>query len=413
MTRNAICLVVDGWNTSAVGAYGNTWLETPAIDRLATQSIVLDQHLIDAVDLAGLYQAWWEGQSAVARLRPNFGDASLPRRLRDAGQFAVLVTDDERIAANPRAEEFAEKILGAGETPRTPADDVAETQLVRLFAAATEWLAGAREPFLLWIHARGMYGAWDAPLDFRRRLVEEDDPQPPDFAVPPELTLSENYDPDERLGYRYAYGGQAMLVDLCVEALLDALAETGLADRTLVSLCGGRGFPLGEHRRVGFCDAALYEELIHVPWLLRVPGSRHGLSRSSHLVQPADLFATLVEWCELAGPLPPLWSARSVLGIFEDSWQPRDRVCVASPDGFAGQRGIRTPAWYLREAVGAAPELYAKPDDRFEVNDVAMRCQGEAELLAQALKDTLAAARDAALGSLPPLDESLVASHHS
>jgi arylsulfatase A-like enzyme len=258
-----------------------------------------------------------------------------------------------------------------------------------------------------------MYGPWDAPLDFRRRFVEEDDPEPPDFAAPPDAMLAVDYDPDERLGYRYAYGGQAVLVDLCIEALLDALDESRLADRTLVSLCGGRGFPLGEHRRVGFCDAALYEELIHVPWLLRVPGRQRELSRLSHLVGPSDLFATLADWCELDAPLTSPWAAASLIGLTDDLPPPRDRVCLASPDGFTGQRAIRTPAWYLRQAPGEAPELYAKPDDRYEVNDVATRCQAEAELLAQALDETLAAARAGTLGGLPSLDDSLVASHHS
>ena len=181
------------------------------------------------------------------------------------------------------------------ETREMPADEIAETQLVRLFAAATEWLSGAREPFFLWIHAQGMYGSWDAPLEFRRRFVEEDDPEPPDSAAVPNLLLPEDHDPDVRLGFRYAYGGQAELVDLCVEALLGAVEETGVADRTLLSVCGGRGFPLGEHHRVGICDAALYEGLVHVPWLVRLPGAEGGMSRSSNLVQPSDLFAALVE----------------------------------------------------------------------------------------------------------------------
>ena len=40
-------------------------------------------------------------------------------------------------------------------------------------------------------------------------------------------------------------------------------------------------------------------------------------------------------------------------------------------------RGIRTPAWYLREAStrdGVRHELYVKSDDRWEINDVADRC---------------------------------------
>ena len=54
-----------------------------------------------------------------------------------------------------------------------------------------------------------------------------------------------------------------------------------------------------------------------------------------------------------------------------------------------GERGIRTRAWYLRSAreplAGDDPQasswLYAKPDDRFEANDVRARCEPIAEAL--------------------------------
>jgi arylsulfatase A-like enzyme len=333
--------------------------------------------------------------------------------LHAAGWNTALVTDEPLVAVDPRSEHFGARIVLPVEPKEAPAQDVVDTQLVRLFAAATQWLEGAREPFLLWIHAQGMYGAWDAPLDYRRRFVEEDDPQPPEFALVPNVMLPENHDPDVRLGYRYAYGGQALLVDLCLEALLDGLDATGVADRTLLSVCGGRGFPLGEHRRVGLCDAALYEELVHAPWLMRVPGQPGGLSRSANLVQPSDLFAALISWCELHEPNGDATQTGRVLGCADDdSWPPRDRICLCSSDGFAGQRAIRTPAWYLRQVEAGPVELYAKPDDRFEVNDVAVRCAAEAESLAQALDDTIAAARAGTLDSLPPLDDLLLASQH-
>jgi arylsulfatase A-like enzyme len=35
---NAICLVVDRLHTGFLGAYGNTWIETPVFDRLAAES---------------------------------------------------------------------------------------------------------------------------------------------------------------------------------------------------------------------------------------------------------------------------------------------------------------------------------------------------------------------------------------
>jgi hypothetical protein len=44
-----------------------------------------------------------------------------------------------------------------------------------------------------------------------------------------------------------------------------------------------------------------------------------------------------------------------------------------------GERLIRTRAWQLN--VGESTELYVKPDDRWEANDVASRCGEVVELM--------------------------------
>src|SRR5687767_1517999 len=117
MPSNAICLVLDGWNTTAIGAYGNSWLATPAIDRLATHSFLFDQFLIDTVDLAQLYRAFWSGQSALADLAYSCTGAPLAELLRAAGWNTALVTDEPLVADDPRGQAFGERIILTADTP--------------------------------------------------------------------------------------------------------------------------------------------------------------------------------------------------------------------------------------------------------------------------------------------------------
>ena len=42
---NVVCLVIDRLQAGYVGAYGNTWIETPNLDRLASQSFLLEHAL--------------------------------------------------------------------------------------------------------------------------------------------------------------------------------------------------------------------------------------------------------------------------------------------------------------------------------------------------------------------------------
>jgi hypothetical protein len=58
----------------------------------------------------------------------------------------------------------------------------------------------------------------------------------------------------------------------------------------------------------------------------------------------------------------------------------RDRAIMRFPDRM--ETALRTPEWHLIVSPAAALRLYVKPDDRWELNEVADRCHDVAELLA-------------------------------
>jgi arylsulfatase A-like enzyme len=351
-----------------VGAYGNSWIRTTALDQLASQSFLFDQAFVDSPQLAPLYRAYWLGAHAALEHQPPASAATLPQLLGAAGVHTALLTDEPDVAQLPMVAHFAERALVESPAAAQTADDVSETALARVFAAASQWLASAREPFCLWIHARAMGGPWDAPFTMRQHFADEEDPQPPEFAAVPDYWLPDEFDPDEVLGVKHAYAGQVAALDQCVGAFLDQFDHGSLAGNTQLTLLSARGFPLGEHRRVGPCDEALYNETTQLVWMMRFPDHLGKLARSQALVQPADLGGTLLEWLDLdrarlgdgrAGSLLPL------IGSSADS-SPDRALMVSLHD-----RAIRTPAWHLRQPINAAAELYAKPGDRWEVNEVA------------------------------------------
>jgi hypothetical protein len=69
---------------------------------------------------------------------------------------------------------------------------------------------------------------------------------------------------------------------------------------------------------------------------------------------------------------------------------------------------IRTPIWYLRSAPPEPPMLFAKPDDRWEVNEVANRCADVVAELATTLDSFRAQANSTCLPCLPQLSDELV-----
>jgi arylsulfatase A-like enzyme len=247
-----------------------------------------------------------------------------------------------------------------------------------------------------------MDAPWDAPQALRAAYADEEDPSPPDFSDVPNRRLPERFDPDELLGITHAYAGQVAAFDASLGAFLDELDGSAFAENTQLTLLSARGFPLGEHRRIGACDSALYNELVQLAWWMRFPDGLGRLARAQALVQPFDLPATLLDWLEIPGaPLPAL-PGGSLMDVIRGQRQSiRDHVFMKSDS----DRAIRTPAWLLRQPASGPSELYAKPSDRWEVNEVARLCGEVVEGLELALDqaEQAAAPREAA-----PLSQSLV-----
>jgi hypothetical protein len=104
---------------------------------------------------------------------------------------------------------------------------------------------------------------------------------------------------------------------------------------------------------------------------MRFPCGLGRLGRSQALVMPADLPGTLVDWLGFDRRLlgsPAITSL--VPTVRGDGESIRDWIGMRSLD----DRAIRTPAWLLRQPKTGPVELYAKPGDRWEVNEVASLC---------------------------------------
>lgn len=406
---NIIIVVVDGLRASALGAYGNTTFPTPALDQFAAESALCDACYAASESLPANYRALWQSRHP---LRPDFTDEqepSLPRIVAQCGYSTVLITDDPELAALQSAAAIDQCIViaesAAGADSR--AEDVGQTALGRLFATVCEELAAGNDagatnselnkggrPRLIWVHSRGMYGRWDAPLELQQMLIDEGDPPPREETTPPDIALHETDDPDIQFQSACAYAAQAMVLDACWSALMETLASDSSHARWLTMLIGVRGFPLGEHQRIGGIDGRMFADQLHVPWMLRFPDGRAALARTPALVTHLDLLPTLVDVLGQADDIDRSGDGSSILLLLASSRSAWREALLSSSESSAW--AIRTPTWTLRrghavqiahepvveaDLLGSA-ELYVRPDDRWEANDIAKLCPDVVEELA-------------------------------
>jgi arylsulfatase A-like enzyme len=394
---NILVVVVDGLRASALGAYGNTSFPTPALDRFTADSFLLDWCYAPTVDLAAIYHDLW---------RPR--DYALLPQLQSRGYTTILVTDEPLLSSDAISSGFHQRLplgpehavegrLGHEMDPNAAsprASNWTKTSLATLVASALHVITTpAHSPRLVWLHARGMYGVWDAPRELQRALLDEGDPPPVEETTPPDFLLTEKDDPDAAFRYATAYAAQTMVLDECWDSLISAIDAGGRSDAWIITLLGARGYPLGEHRRVGGIDLRLYAEQLHVPWLIRFTDGTGRLVRSGQLTTHADLAPTLLDASDRI-------AIRTLATTARPQW--RDALIAASP----GHRAIRTAEWCLRQdtaarederditgASSALPspniELFVRPDDRWEANDVVKLCPDVVESLTYRLDEVM------------------------
>jgi arylsulfatase A-like enzyme len=176
---------------------------------------------------------------------------------------------------------------------------------------STEWIRENREEdFFLWVHFLDPHLPYAPPASYLA------DGAPPAGMGPrfDELLAVRSgrlqLSPDARHWVERLYAAEVAFVDDHVGMILDTLRELGLYDRALIVLTSDHGEELWDHG--GFEHGhTLYEELLHVPLILKLPGSttRVEVDRTASI---RDLAATILDVCDLPPGSPsetgvPLW----------------------------------------------------------------------------------------------------------
>lgn len=179
------------------------------------------------------------------------------------------------------------------------------------------------------------------------------------------------------------YDGTLRYLDDEVARLLEGLRRAGRLDDTLVVVTADHGEELWDHAAEEAADPArvreiwgvghghtMYEELLHVPLVLRGPGFREG-RRSGCAATLLDLFPTALA----SLGLPPSPAARGA-DLFaslasEAAGDCGERPLFASQPAYGRERrAVRVGRWKRIETTGAPPLLFDLESDPAERHDL-------------------------------------------
>ncbi len=342
-----VVLIIDGLSANLPGPYGNTTVDTPTLNRFAAESALFDFCFSESPNLAEAYSVLWEG-------------------LIDEG--SILVSDSQEVLTLGAQRPFDSIVDASGPKKSSLATDIAETQTANFFIHAIEALQNLDSDGLCWLHHCGLAGQWDAPWEMRNAFADEEDPEPPTEIERPVGSFdAAQDDPDVLLGYQQSAYAQLVVIDQLFGIFLEQLKLNGILDKLSIVFTSPRGYPLGEHGTVGQFNN-LYNETIHVPLMIR----RAGPSQSG---QP--VFGSRHQGMVQFGQLN-----RMIDGLLDGGFHsvPFCDVAVSKVDRLSS---LHNGKWKLIQNPDTPDEaqLFAKPDDRWDVNNVSRLCADVVEEL--------------------------------
>src|SRR5579864_991824 len=341
--RNALVVLLDSLRYDFTGFNGNPWIRTPHLDAFARRATVFDRAIVGSYPCLPCRREMWTGRYEF----PFRGWGPLDRDdvifseiARDAGYTTMFITDNYLLCYDDgnyqrgfcwdliRGQEHDDWITDPTipiafpcrpDKLRDPYGRVA--QYLRNTAArlgeedyfapqvmrrAIAWLERNRtlDGFLLWVDCFDPHEPWDPPYPYDEMYNPGHEGE---HVIYPAYGLENRLGREDLAECRALYAGEITMVDRWVGRLLEKVADLGLMSNTLVAVITDHGYMFGEHGLLGkpwarLAEANLYREVAHLPWIIYHPEGAGAGVRCDALIQPVDLFATLLAWLRLSGP---------------------------------------------------------------------------------------------------------------
>jgi choline-sulfatase len=380
---NIILITLDTTRADRMGFLGSKRGLTPNLDALAKQSVVFTRAYAQiplttpshAVMLTGTYPQFNHLDGLVQPLRtdlPYLPDLLHSHGYHTAAFVGSMVLDPATNAApgfdrgfdfydadfhNPQSGEDRYHSL------ERRAEDVADR--------AMGWLSQHRQtPFFIWLHFYDAHEPYNPPEPFKAHYASD------------------------------PYDGEIAYTDSVLGSVVEVLQRHGLYQNAAIAVAADHGEAFGEHGE-RWHGMFLYDETIHVPLLLKLPGEKFAGKRVESRVALADIAPSLLQTAGLAIPttmqgqsllplmdVPKSGGGKRSTGLEEKL---RDRAIYSETNyahrvfGWSELRSWRVEKYLYVQAPKR--ELYNQPSDPDSLKNLATTDKAVADTLDSQLSD--------------------------
>jgi arylsulfatase A-like enzyme len=220
--------------------------------------------------------------------------------------------------------------------------------------AGLSWLDARKGlPTLLYMHTMDPHVPYQPPPPFDRKY--EPHPLPPTHpATDPRTDYVEPLDRERMITQ---YDGDIAYGDREFGRFLQELKTRGLYERALIVFVADHGEEFLDHGQF-LHGKSVFDELIHVPLVVKFPGGRDAGRRVKQQVQVVDVLPTVLQSQDLPVPEPPHIAGRPLQALLAGAAPEPPAVSEISHRGFVAH-GMRTSRdKYVRRFSPDDDELY-------------------------------------------------------
>lgn len=346
---SGVLITLDTTNVRALDMYGPDRKITPNLVAFAGESVIFDKaHTVAPITLP----AHTSMLTGLYPLRHGVRDNGLMALSEDATTLAEIASEAGCETAAFVAARVLSRPFGIAQgfdvfdepinDPNTSVvKHIVERRAPEVTNRALEWLRNrdGERPFFLWVH-----------------YFDPHDPYEPE---PQFLEMADGR----------SYFGEVAAMDHEVGRLLDALRRDVGFENCVIGVVADHGEALYRHGEPTH-TALIYEDTMHVPFLLRFPDGRRAGQRSQEIVSVVDVFPTFLDEMGLAGPSGLDGLSLASAGVPEDRG-----VFLESYSGFLNYGWSPLTSWldargkYVHSSKPEFYDLAADPGEKSNLID--------------------------------------------
>ncbi len=351
----AIIYLVDTLRADHTGVYGYPRATTPELDAFARDAIVFDAAVAHASwtkpSVASILTSRLPGQHRAVQLRDPLdpSNVTVAERLHERGwATGAAIANSVIYGAESTFDRGFEVFAGLHGPDDRPSKLVGADVVVD---SALAFLRSRRGlPTFLYVHTMDPHVPYEPPAPFDRMF--EPFPTPEHPAHDPRTDYKEPLDRERMIGQ---YDGDIAFGDHEFGRFVRELKAAGLYEDALLVFLSDHGEEFLDHGR-WLHGRSLFDELIRVPLVVKLPGNRGAGTRVAGQVQGLDVVPTVLEAMGL--PLTPDLGGQPLQRMLAGDAKARPAIAEISHRGFVAH-GVRTDGdKYIRRFSPDDDELY-------------------------------------------------------